>query len=148
MRKEDYVALAAFRKALRKFLRFADLGAIEAGITPQQHQVLLAIQGQVGRDWASVGELAESLQLKHHAVVGLVNRCQTAGLVVRTADPNDHRSVRVSLTDKGHDILTVLTHRNLDELRYLGRFAAEMQTLAKPQATSDAATDPVGPAEE
>lgn len=130
MRKQDYVALAAFRRSLRKFLRFVEDGAIEAGLTPQQHQVLLAIQGQPERDWATVGELADFLQLKHHATVGLVDRCQSGGFVERTTDPIDRRVVRVSLTEKGDDVLARLTQRNLRELRALGRFTAELDALA------------------
>ncbi len=130
IRKEDYIALAAFRKALRKFLRFAEQGAIEAGLTPQQHQVLLAIKGFPDRSWMSVGDLADSLQLKHHAIVGLVDRCQSAGLVERTTDDADRRVVRVSLTEKGEQVLEHLTQRNLDELRILGRLTSELEELA------------------
>jgi DNA-binding MarR family transcriptional regulator len=130
VRKEDYVALAAFRKALRRFIRFAEVGAKEVGLTPQQHQVLLAVQGHIDRDWASVGELAESLQLEHHATVGLVNRCQAAGLVNRTADQRDRRIVRVSLTLKGADVLDRLTQRNLSELKALGQLTKELEALA------------------
>jgi len=131
MLKEDYVVLATFRKSLRRFLRFVEVGALEAGITPQQHQVLLAIKGQPDRDYASITELADSLQLKHHAMVGLVDRCQAAGLVERSADFNDRRCVRVMLTAKGDEILTLLTQRNVGELRKIGRLAADLQTLAQ-----------------
>ena len=131
MTKEEYVALAGFRKSLRRFLRFVEVGAVEAGITPQQHQVLLAIRGQPDREWASVGELSDSLQLKHHATVGLVDRCQAAGLVMRSSLPEDRRVVRVSLTEHGEEILGRLTERNLGELRALGGFLSELQKLTK-----------------
>ncbi|HWD37990.1 MAG TPA: MarR family transcriptional regulator [Fimbriimonas sp.] len=131
VKKEDYVALATFRRNLRRFLRFAEEGAREVGLTPQQHQVLLAIKGRPDREWASVGELADSLQLKHHATVGLVDRCQAAGLVERTPDQTDRRVVHVSLTEKGEDTLRKLTERNLPELRALGKLTSELEALAR-----------------
>jgi DNA-binding MarR family transcriptional regulator len=114
--KADYEALHAFRHALRRFLHFSEEGARAAGLTAQQHQLLLAVKGQPGRDWATITELAESLQIRHHAAVGLVDRCERAGLVVRAQDPIDRRQVRVSLTDKGEGILAGLSTRNRREL--------------------------------
>jgi DNA-binding MarR family transcriptional regulator len=80
---------------------------------------LLAVKGQPGRDWATVTDLAEALQIRHHAAVGLVNRCVRAELVVRTPDPSDRRQVRVRLTEKGEVILARLSTRNLQELQTL-----------------------------
>ncbi len=80
--KADYEALHAFRYALRRFLHFSEEGARAAGLTAQQQQLLLAVKGQPGRDWATITDLAESLQILHHAAVGLVDRCERAGLVV------------------------------------------------------------------
>lgn len=117
--KKDYEALASFRRALRKFLHFAEEGARAAGLTAQQHQILLALKGQSGRDWASVSELAQALLLSHHAAVGLVDRCEKAGLVRRESDPDDRRQVRVSLTKAGENVLASLSERNRDELRAL-----------------------------
>jgi DNA-binding MarR family transcriptional regulator len=128
-RKEDYVALAGFRAALCRFLRFAEAGCKEFGLTPQQHQVLLAIRGHRDRDWASVRELADALQLKHHGTVGLVDRCQAAGLVQRSPDSADRRIVHVSLTAKGDEILKKLTARNLRELREAGELTAQLERL-------------------
>jgi DNA-binding MarR family transcriptional regulator len=134
--KEEYVALAAFRRALRRFLRFAEEGARSVGITPQQHQVLLAVAGQPDRDWATVGELATALQLRHHAIVGLLDRCQAADLIVRTQAPDDRRVVRVSLTPKGEDLLAHLTERNLGSLRTLGSLVEALEAAGKDQVGS------------
>ncbi len=132
VRKEDLVALATFRKALRIFVRFVEEGARAVGVTPQQHQLLLAVEGNAGRSWATVGELAGALQLKHHATVGLVNRCQAAGLVSRSPDPEDRRVVHVSLTPKGSSILLELTERNLARLQEsLRGLSSELDTLAR-----------------
>lgn len=117
--KQDYESLAAFRAAIRRFARFSEEGARSVGITPQQHQAMLAILGQPGRSWASIAEIAEFLQLKHHTAVGLVDRCMAAGLVERNADPDDRRQVRVTLTNKGEDLLRHLSTRNLRELKNL-----------------------------
>src|SRR5438093_7247785 len=98
--KADYEALAAFRQALRRFLRFSEQGARATGLTPQQHQLLLAVKGQSGREWASISDLAEALQVRHHAAVGLVDRCERAGLARRAPDPDDRRQLRVTLPNK------------------------------------------------
>jgi DNA-binding MarR family transcriptional regulator len=117
--KQDYESLAAFRAAIRKFARFSEEGARAVGITPQQHQALLAIMGQPGRQWASIAEIADFLQLKHHTSVGLIDRCVAAGLVERNPDPDDRRQVRVTLTEKGEKLLNHLSTRNLRELKTL-----------------------------
>ncbi|HYC21685.1 MAG TPA: MarR family transcriptional regulator [Candidatus Bathyarchaeia archaeon] len=119
--KTDYEALAEFRFSLRRFLRYSEEGARAAGITPQQHQLLLAIKGRPSREWASLSDIAESLQVRHHAAVGLVDRSARARLVRRTPDPDDRRQVRVRLTAKGEAILARLSRRNRSELRALRR---------------------------
>jgi DNA-binding MarR family transcriptional regulator len=98
--KGDYEALAGFRYALRHFLHFSQSAARAAGLTPQQHQALLAIKGNPFRDDVTVGELADHLLLRHHSVVELVNRLARLGLVHRKADPGDGRRVLVALTAK------------------------------------------------
>lgn len=114
--KSDYVALAELRRSIRKYLRFAEEGARDEGITPQQHQVLLAIMGQPQRDWASISEIADFLQLRHHTVVGLIDRCEAIGLVSRTQSSVDRRKVEVSLSNRGLSILSRLAQRNMKEL--------------------------------
>ncbi len=138
--KKDYEALASFRRALRKFLHFAEESARTAGLTAQQHQLLLAIKGQSGRDWASVSELAHALLLSHHAAVGLVDRCEKASLVRRESDLIDRRQVRVSLTESGENVLASLSERNRDELRAL-RQALDLSFLESvTQAQEEAQT--------
>jgi DNA-binding MarR family transcriptional regulator len=115
--KEDFEALARFRFGIRRYLRFSEETVRSHGVTPQQYQLMLAIKGYPGRDWAVVRELADRLQLRHHSVVELVDRAQTQGLVQRTADPDDARAVRVLLTDEGEQLLGRLSALHRDELR-------------------------------
>ncbi len=81
--KREYETLAAFRFSLRQFLRFSEEAAKSEGTTPQQYLALLAIKGYPGREWATVGELAERLQVQHHSAVGLVDRLAGEGMVSR-----------------------------------------------------------------
>lgn len=112
--------LAKFRYALRKFLRFSEEAARKCGVTPQQHQLMLGIEGFTGRGFANVSELAEFLQERHHSVVGLVERAEQSGLVQRTPDATDRRVVNVSLTRKGKNILLKLTRMHYQEAKQLG----------------------------
>jgi DNA-binding MarR family transcriptional regulator len=87
------------------------------GLTPQQYQLLLALKGFPGRDWATVRELADRLLLRHHSVVELVDRAQGQGLVERVPHPDDARAVRVQVTADGEQILARLSALHRDELR-------------------------------
>ena len=122
LQKEDYESLGAFRKALRHFLRFSEQGSRAVGLTPQQHQLLLAIKSQPGKDHANLKEIADFLQLKHQTVVGLTDRCEAAGLVRREPSTIDKRRVNVHLMPRGEELLAKLSQRNMDELRALRRF--------------------------
>jgi len=118
--KAHYEVLSEFRYALRKFHRFSEEAAQTAGLTPQQHQALLAIKGFPGRDQITIGELAERLQIKHHSAVGLADRLMTEKLVQRTIGPKDHRQVHVHLTDKGEAVLEKLSATHQEQLRRMG----------------------------
>jgi DNA-binding MarR family transcriptional regulator len=115
--KQDFEALARFRFGIRRYLRFSEETVRSHGVTPQQYQLMLALKGFPGRDWAVVRELADRLQLRHHSVVELINRAQMQGLVRRHTDPDDARAVRVVLTDRGEELLGRLSALHRDELR-------------------------------
>lgn len=118
--KAEYEKLASFRYALRQFLRFSETAAREAGITPRQHQALLAIAGHPGREQAMMSELAERLQLRHHTTVELIDRMAAQELVVREPGVEDRRYVYVSLTPQGHDVLARLSVAHREELKRIG----------------------------
>ena len=118
--KQDFEALAAFRFAIRSYLRFSENTVRAHGISPQQYQLMLALAGFPGREWATVKELAEMLQLRHHSVVELVNRAQQQDLVARADDPDDARVVRVVLTTAGERALGLLSALHRDELHRMG----------------------------
>lgn len=130
--KADYEALAEFRYALRKFLGFSETAASAHGVTPQQYQALLAIEGFRGRNWVTIGELAEQMRVAHHSAVGLVDRMETMRLVKRTAVKEDRRRVQVSLTAKGLKLLERLYLVHRDELRSSG---TQLATLLQKAAT-------------
>jgi len=114
-------SLARFRYALRKFLNAGDAGARDLGLTPQQHQLLLGVAGFNGKGWASIGELAEFLQLRHHSVVGLVDRVVAAGLVERRPNPENRREVEVHLTPSGIETVRALYPHHRRDLHALRR---------------------------
>ena len=113
--KSQYEMLAAFRYALRQFHHFSEEAAHAASITPQQHQALLAIKGFPGRDWATVGNLAERLQAQHHGVVALISRCEKLGWVKREQSTVDRREVEVHLTAKGDRMVAKMAALHRDE---------------------------------
>jgi len=118
--KSQYELLAALRHALRRFISFSQEAARSAGLTPQQHQALLAIKGFPGRDYVSVGELAERLQLRHHSAVGLIDRLAGRNLLRRAPSRIDRRRVEVRLTVRGERVVERLSAVHLRELRQLG----------------------------
>lgn len=120
LRKQTYEQLAAFRYKLRKFIRFSENAARSLGITPQCHQLMLMIMGFPERDYATPTELAERLQMTHNSCVGLITRSEQQGLVYRTTNPNDGRSIYVKLTDKGMKMLESLSEIHVKELDNIG----------------------------
>jgi len=131
MSKAEFEALARFRYQLRRFLRFSEEATREKGVTPLQYQLMLQIKGFPGREWATVSELAERLQAKHHGVVALISRSEKAGLVTRNLSRSDMRLVEVQLTKKGE--------RCLEQLARLHR--AEHLSLEGQLATPDLRAD-------
>ena len=119
LKKSHYELLASWRHSLREFQRFSQEEARSEGLTPQQHQALLAIMGFPGRDYASVGEIAERLHLQHHSAVGLVDRLAKRQLVHRSPSGTDGRKLEVRVTAKGEKLIGKLSAAHLKELRQL-----------------------------
>jgi len=115
----DYENLLAFRTNLRKFLSWSEVRAREAGLTPAQHQLLLAIKGHPGGQPPTVGDLAGYLLVRHHSAVELIDRAEAAALVQRCPDEADGRVIRIRLTPDGEERLRQLSAAHLSELRRL-----------------------------
>jgi len=112
----DYQRLLDFRDGLRRFLHWSEQQAAATGLTPAQHQLLLAIRGHRRPEAPTIGDVAGHLLLRHHSAVGLVDRTVAAGLVERVADPVDHRVVRLRLTPSGERHLASLAALHVEEL--------------------------------
>lgn len=128
---DDYRALAAFRAGLRRFVRFSEDAARAAGLSPQQHQLLLAVRGHDGPEPPTIGDLADALQIRHHSAVGLIDRMEDGGLVRRERSAIDSRRVHVAISPAGEDVLRSLTAAHRQELRRLSE-------LLRPLAASGA----------
>jgi DNA-binding MarR family transcriptional regulator len=115
----DYERLLGFRTELRRFLQWSEAEAEAAGVTPAQHQLLLAVRGHPDRRGPTIGDIAASLLLRHHSAVELINRAETAQLVRRVADDDDGRVVRLELTASANGVLAHLSAAHLEELRRL-----------------------------
>jgi DNA-binding MarR family transcriptional regulator len=132
--KADYETLSELRYLMRRFAAFSEAAARGCGLTPQQHQALLTIKGFPGHERASVGELAERLSVRHHSMVGLVDRLVSKGLLRRFRDRHDRRRVRLGLTGKSQTLLAGLSLVHRDELRRLAPLLRALLTRLEGEA--------------
>lgn len=127
---KEYQAMAELRYHIRRFLRFSENAARQAGIEPRQHQLLLAVKGLPDGMKPTVGVLAERMQLQHHSAVGLVDRLVERGWLVRLRAADDKRRVLIKLTREGEKSLRKLSLHHLQELQSAGpRFVRVLQSL-------------------
>lgn len=126
--KHEFERVADFRYSVRRLVRQTELEAAKLGITPQHYQLMLTVKGFPDRDWASITELAERLQIRHNAVIGLVNRAEARGLLERWHDqiPGDKRVVQVHLTPEGEEVLRRLTSVLRAEREQVGATVADL----------------------
>jgi DNA-binding MarR family transcriptional regulator len=126
----DFKAMAELRYQIRRFLRFSENAAREAGIEPQQHQLLLSVRGLPDNLKPTVGVLAERMQLQHHSTVELIDRLADRGFLCRLRATDDRRKVLVKLTHDGEEFLDKLSLHHLQELQSSGpKFVKILQTL-------------------
>jgi DNA-binding MarR family transcriptional regulator len=116
----DFKAMAELRYQIRRFLRFSENAARQAGIEPQQHQLLLAVRGLPENLKPTIGVLAERMQLQHHSTVELIDRLVDRGLLCRLRATDDRRQVLVKLTRDGEEFLKTLSLHHLQELQSAG----------------------------
>lgn len=134
LRDCDYETLLGFRTALRRFLRWSEAEARAAGLTPAQHQLLLAVRGHPDPAGPTIGELSGYLVLRHHSVVELVDRAVAAGLVKRERDEADQRVVRLRLSADGERAIEDLTRLHVEEIRRLAPVLRELGDLGESAA--------------
>ncbi len=128
IRESDYAALAEVRYRIRQFLRGGDDDAKAVSLEPQQYQLLLALRALPHQSDATIGLLAERLYLKHHSVVGLVDRLEARGYIRRDRNVRDQRQVLVMLLPRGQRALEKVVQKRLHELRTTGQ--ALVQSIA------------------
>lgn len=128
--ENDYRALAEFRHQLRRFLRASEQAARDAGLEPQQHQLMLAVKGMPDDARCTIGDVADRLQIQHHSTVELVDRLVKRGYIQRKQGGEDRRQVLLQLTARGEKVLQRLALYHLQELRVaLPELYAMMQEL-------------------
>lgn len=138
----DYQSLAELRYQIRRFLRFSEQAARDAGLEPRQHQLMLALKGLPKGVRPRVRELAERLQIQHHSTVELVNRLSTKGLTRRREAGHDRREVLLELTPKGEKVLRELSLHHKAELRIQGPALVATLKNAMPAGSSSNGSAP------
>ena len=122
--------MAELRYQIRRFLRFSETAARQAGIEPQQHQLMLAVRGLPENLKPTIGVLAERMQLQHHSTVELIDRLVDRGFLCRLRSTDDRRQVLVKLTHDGEKFLKSLSLHHLEELQTTGpTFVKILQNL-------------------
>jgi DNA-binding MarR family transcriptional regulator len=134
----NYKAMAELRYQIRRFLRFSENAARQAGIEPQQHQLLLAVRGLPDSVTPTIGVLAERMQLQHHSTVELIDRLVERGLLIRLRSTDDRRQVLIKLTHDGEEFLKKLSLHHLQELQSAGpAFVKALQSLIDESSSTD-----------
>ena len=137
LQTRDYAQLAAFRHALRKFLRFSELAAAEAGITGQHYQAMLVVRSRPEDERVTINDLAQQLLIRHNSAVELVDRLVEEDLLTREGSPSDRRKVELHLTARGRQVMAKLAAMHRRELQRIGpilkRFFAELSRPARPR---------------
>ena len=134
----NYKAMAELRYQIRRFLRFSENAARQAGIEPQQHQLLLAVRGLPDALKPTIGVLAERMQLQHHSTVELIDRLVERNFLFRLRSTDDKRQVLVKLTRDGEEFLQTLSLHHLQELRSAGpTFVKVLQSLIEESSSTD-----------
>ena len=127
---DEYQALAEFRYQIRRFLRLSEEAAERAGIEARQYQFMLALKGLIQQKRVTIRDLAERMQLRHHSVVGLIDRLVERRLIERRRGENDRRQVYIHLTTRGDELLRKLALYHRGELQASGpALAAALQAL-------------------
>jgi DNA-binding MarR family transcriptional regulator len=134
----NFKAMAELRYQIRRFLRFSENAARQAGIEPQQHQLLLAVRGLPDVLKPTIGVLAERMQLQHHSTVELIDRLVERGFLFRLRSTDDKRQVLVKLTHNGEEFLKRLSLHHLQELQSAGpTFVKVLQSLIEESSSAD-----------
>ena len=113
----EFRALAEFRHQIRQFLNGSEQAARAAGLEPQQYLFLLAVRGLPAGHTATIRELAQRMQLRHHSTVEMVNRLERQQLLRRERSRADRRQVILHLTPRAEKILSRLARQRIEELR-------------------------------
>jgi DNA-binding MarR family transcriptional regulator len=121
-----YARLAELRAGIRRYLAWAEQRAREHGMTPAQVQLALAVRSYGVPAGPTLTELADTLLLRHHSVVGLVDRAEDAGLVERARDAEQPTRVHVRLTSDGTQRLETLSALHLEWLAEHGPDLADV----------------------
>jgi DNA-binding MarR family transcriptional regulator len=116
----DFQRLAEFRFQLRRFLHFSNLAAEEAGLRPQQYQLLQCVSGMPDELEPTIAHVAARMLLKHNSAVELVDRTIEQGLLKRAPDPIDQRRILLRVTLQGERVLASLAAHHLEELEHAG----------------------------
>lgn len=115
IRDKDYRTLASVRAELRTFAHFTEANTRRVGLTPQQHQILLALRASDGE--LTIGEVASIMLLKPHSVSGMADRLAGLGLIERMQSESDRRRVNLRLTAKAKALLASLGEVHKAELQ-------------------------------
>ena len=118
LNKQDFKKLSDFRYRLRTFQRTSEDICKNHGVTSLQYLLLLHLKGFESREWATISELAEKLQSKHHATVMLIDRSSELGLVERRVSATDKRCIEVHLLAKGEKLVEAIAWEHRPELNH------------------------------